>query len=91
MTSRCSVCHRTASNGETLCEYHRKAYLRLREVYDAWRTALEIGWEQYLDLVAANENTGEWSREVIRYLLKEKQGEARAPRSVSPTGSPVPP
>ncbi len=69
MERRCPICNRK-TEGDPLCPYHQRAYLNLRERYDRWREAMEIGWEDYLREVAENPNTGEWAREVAQHLLK---------------------
>ena len=69
---QCPLCNRPITENEALCTYHQKAYLNLREKYDQWKTALGIGWTEYLREVADNPNTGEWVREVAQYLLQKE-------------------
>lgn len=92
MEQQCPICNRRRTENETLCTYHQRAYLNLREKYDQWKAALGIGWDEYLREVADNPNTGEWVREVAHHLLQGKAstGSNQPTSSGSPSGSPAP-
>lgn len=81
MERQCPICNRK-TEGDPLCAYHQRAYLKLRERYDRWKTAMDISWEDYLKEIAGNPNTGGWVREVTLYLLKS-EGVSRFSRSPS--------
>ena len=72
MEQQCPICNRQRTENETLCAYHQRAYLNLREKYDQWKTALGIGWNEYLREIANNPNTGEWVREVARHIIQRE-------------------
>jgi hypothetical protein len=67
---QCPICNRRRAENETLCAYHQRAYINLREKYDQWKTALGISWDEYLREVIDNPNTGEWVREVAQHILQ---------------------
>ena len=52
-----------------------KAYESIVKKYETWKRALKICWKEYLSEVAKNPLTGEWAKEVAKYLIKsgEKQ------------------
>lgn len=67
----CELCGRKTAKGEDLCHYHASALKNLREGYERWSKALEIGWDKYLEQVYDLDNSGLWIREVIEYLKSE--------------------
>jgi len=38
--------------------------------YRMWNRALELSWKEYLSKIAENPLTGEWTKEVANYLLR---------------------
>lgn len=72
MERRCPICNRKTREGDSLCAYHQRAYLNLREKYDHWKAALGLGWSEYLREVVDNPNTGDWVKEVARHLLQKE-------------------
>ena len=70
----CVVCGR-GSGKSKYCRSHQKAYENVVRAYDKWKEALDISWKEYLSQVANNALTGEWTKEVVQYLMKS--GEQR--------------
>jgi hypothetical protein len=68
-TLTCKVCDREAVK-EGFCPLHFKAYGNLVNCYDHWRKALKISWKGYLSQVAENSSTGDWVKEVAKYLIE---------------------
>jgi hypothetical protein len=70
----CKICSREAAeNG--YCELHMKAYESIVKKYEIWKSASKISWKEYLSEVVKNPLTGEWAKEVAKYLINtgEKQ------------------
>jgi flavoprotein len=51
------------------CELREKAHENIVQEYDLWKKALQISWEEYLNEVIKNSNTGTWTKEVAKSLL----------------------
>jgi hypothetical protein len=70
----CKICGKEASE-DNYCELHKKAYENIVKKYELWKRALEISWKEYLSEIVKNPLTGEWAKEVAKYLIKsgEKQ------------------
>ncbi len=64
---KCEICGRDAES--EFCELHMRAHENLRERYEAWRSAMDIGWREYLEEVLKNPYTGLWVKEVAQHLL----------------------
>ncbi len=64
----CPLCGKD-SRQEGFCKLHAQANENLLKKYDRWRTSREISWKEYLSEVAKNPLTGEWARQVARYLI----------------------
>ncbi len=47
-----------------------KAYRNINERYVMWKEALETSWKEYLSEIVKNPLTGEWAREVAKYLIE---------------------
>jgi len=43
------------------------------ESYSLWRKALKISWQEYLSQVAKNSLTGDWVKEVAKYLIENEE------------------
>jgi hypothetical protein len=71
---KCAVCDRR-SGKRKYCRSHKKAYKNVVRGYDKWKEALDISWKDYLSQIADNALTGEWTKEVVQYLMKS--GEQR--------------
>ena len=72
MEDRCPLCWRRRAEGAELCEYHQRAHLNLENALEHWQTGLKIGRREYLRQVSSKDETGEWAKEVARYLLEKK-------------------
>jgi len=68
----CKVCQRKAVT-EKFCMIHLKAYENLVEKYDRWRKALKSSWREYLSEIKRNPLTGEWTKEVVSYLINNEE------------------
>lgn len=68
----CKVCSRKAGEGD-FCQLHLKAYENIVKKYDFWRKALRISWKEYISEIAKNSATGQWVKEVAKYLLNNEE------------------
>ena len=68
----CKLCQREAQKND-FCELHQKAHDNLMESYAIWRKALKTSWQEYLSQVAKNSLTGDWVKEVAKYLLENEE------------------
>ncbi len=70
---KCEVCRREAEADSSLCAFHKRAGESLRSEYKSWSEAYgELTWEEYLDRIIENGETGEWVVEVARMMLLGK-------------------
>lgn len=76
-SDRCLICGK-ASSGE-LCDIHAEARKRLEKHFEVWRARMGIGWEEYLDKVHSNPNTGSAIRDAAAYALKAGAERSRSP------------
>ena len=68
----CKICSRPAKeNG--YCNIHLKTYKSIVEKFEVWKKASLISWEDYLVEISKNSLTGEWAKEVAKYLIEEDQ------------------
>ncbi|MEM1623539.1 MAG: DNA topoisomerase I [Sulfolobales archaeon] len=70
---RCSICGGDSTgeeDGIALCSLHLKAYQNLKKTYDAWRSGVDINFEDYVEAVSKLKSTGRFVKEVIKYLAK---------------------
>lgn len=68
---KCKICGRDAQkNG--FCMMHLKAYQNIIDKFDVWKEAIGTIWSQYLLEIQKNSLTGEWAKEVAKYLIKEE-------------------
>ena len=60
------------------CELHAKARDNIIKTYESWNNALGISWKEYLSKIAKNPLTGNWTKEVAKFLLNDgdKQNDA---------------
>jgi len=65
---RCKTCDRDADERE-FCPVHLQAYANIVEKYAVWRKGLKISWEEYLSEIEKHSLTGEWAKEVAKYLV----------------------
>lgn len=69
---QCKACSRE-SGEKDFCPVHLKAYENIVEKYVIWRKALKISWEAYLSEIEKNSLTGEWAKEVAKYLMSKEE------------------
>jgi hypothetical protein len=50
-----------------------KAYENIAKKYDSWRKGLKISWKEYLSEIKKNSLTGEWAKEVAKYLINNEE------------------
>ncbi len=67
----CKICGRKAVEKD-FCPLHSKAYENIIEKYEFWRKALSISWKEYLCEIEKNSLTGEWAKEVAKYLTNNE-------------------
>jgi len=65
---KCKVCNREMDKVD-FCLFHFKAYQSVTNSYDVWKKALGLSWEEYLNVIEKNSLTGEWAKEVAKYLI----------------------
>jgi len=64
---KCPICGREASGN--LCMYHLAAKSKVDEAYPKWIKAYGgIEWNEYLDNVKRNVQTGQWAKEIAEFL-----------------------
>ncbi len=69
---KCKICNRTTS-GTDFCDFHIKALENVKENFEMWKTALGLSWTDYLNEIRKNSLTGEWAKEVAKYLIKDEE------------------
>jgi hypothetical protein len=67
----CKICRRLIKK-EGYCSLHFKAYQNICEKFEVWNKALEVSWIDYLVNISKNSLTGEWAKEVAKYLIEDK-------------------
>ncbi len=68
--SECRICGREPVDGR-YCRYHRVAFDNLREKYAVWKEAAGVSWDDYLERLRQNPETGRWVLELIEDLMTE--------------------
>lgn len=65
----CSVCLRKA---ETMyCVYHEAALTQAKLGFEKWQMAFpNLTWERYLERILELEETGDWTKEVVKRELE---------------------
>ena len=64
---KCTLCGREAADG--LCRYHSEAKGKVEAAYPLWLRAYgTIGWNDFLDNVKRNPQTGQWAKEIAELL-----------------------
>jgi hypothetical protein len=56
---------------------HLKAYQNIIDKFDVWKKASDTLWMEYLVEIQKNSLTGEWAKEVAKYLIKEENGNVK--------------
>ncbi|MGD0406488.1 MAG: hypothetical protein ABSB10_07570 [Candidatus Bathyarchaeia archaeon] len=73
---KCKICSKDVQeNG--FCMLHLKAYQNIIDKFDVWKKASDTFWSQYLVEIQKNSLTGEWAKEVAKYLIKEENGNVK--------------
>jgi hypothetical protein len=67
----CKICHRKPVK-DGFCPLHLKAYENIVKNYEVWKKAAELSWKEYLSEVEKNSLTGEWAKEVAKYLINNE-------------------
>jgi hypothetical protein len=65
-------CDREAGKRD-FCPLHLKAYENIVKKYALWRKGLKISWEEYLSEIEKNSLTGDWAKEVAKYLISNEE------------------
>jgi hypothetical protein len=73
---KCKICNRDAEK-DGYCKLHLKAYQNLVGKFSSWQKALNVTWKQYLDEIQKNSLTGEWAKEVAKYLIEDENKDVR--------------
>jgi hypothetical protein len=68
ITLKCKVCNRETEKVD-FCAFHFEAYQSVTNGYDVWKKAVGLSWEEYLSVIEKNSLTGEWAKEVAKYLI----------------------
>jgi len=68
---KCKICSRETVK-EGYCQLHWTAYQNLVEKFRVWQKALNVTWKQYLGEIQKNSLTGEWAKEVAKYLIEDE-------------------
>ena len=67
---KCKLCEKQAVTD--LCSHHQSARENLEAAYPRWAKAYGgIGWEEFLDNVKRNVQTGRWAKEVAELLERD--------------------
>jgi len=64
---KCRLCERESLKKE-FCLFHNLAYNELIKGYKSWSEALSINWRKYLSEIEKNSLTGNWAKEVIKFI-----------------------
>jgi hypothetical protein len=66
---KCHICGREAVSD--LCRYHAEAKEKVRAAYPLWVKAYgSIEWNDFLDNVKRNPQTGQWAKEIAELLRR---------------------
>lgn len=69
---KCKICHREAVK-EEYCKPHFRANKNIFDKFDLWKKATNISWDKYLIEIQKNSLTGEWAKDIIKYLIEEER------------------
>jgi hypothetical protein len=73
---KCKICSRESVT-KGYCQLHWRAYENVVEKFSVWVKALNVSWSQYLLEIQKNSLTGEWAKEVIKYLIEEEDEDVK--------------
>jgi hypothetical protein len=66
---KCELCEKETKS--ELCRYHAEAKKQVVGAYRSWREAYgSVGWNEYLERLAENPETGQWAKDVARLMLR---------------------
>jgi hypothetical protein len=68
---KCKICSREAQEND-FCRFHLKANKNLLGKFEVWKMASGISWVQFLVEIQKNSLTGEWAKDVAKYLFEEE-------------------
>ena len=74
-TLKCKVCNRETGKVD-FCAFHSKAYQIITNSFDVWKNAFGLSWEEYLSEIGKNSLTGEWAKEVAKYLIGNEEAKS---------------
>ncbi len=66
---KCKVCSRETQEGE-FCSLHLQAYRNIVEKFEVWKGSSDVSWQTYLFEIQKNSLTGEWAKDVLKYLIE---------------------
>jgi tRNA pseudouridine-54 N-methylase len=66
------ICSREAQE-KNFCDLHYRAYQNIKEKFEVWMKASDVEWGIYLHQLQKNSLTGEWAKEVAKYLIREEE------------------
>jgi hypothetical protein len=69
---KCKLCDRPETE-EGFCDLHFKAYKNVLNNFDSWKAAFNLTWNEYLVKNQKNSLTGEWAKDVSKYLIKDER------------------
>jgi len=73
---KCTICSKDAQE-KGFCMLHLKAYQNIIDKFNVWKKASDTLWMEYLVEIQKNSLTGEWAKEVAKYLIKEENGNVK--------------
>ena len=68
----CKICGGETAVGE-FCSEHMQAYTNIISKFAIWRKGLKISWEEYLSEIEQHSLTGEWAKEVAKYMITNEE------------------
>ncbi len=69
----CLICGRESVENNAFCQFHLKAFKKLKSAYNEWGRRLgKIGFYEYLGYISKISSSGAWIRDVALFLLKHK-------------------
>ena len=73
---KCKICNKDVDDND-LCTLHLRAYNNIIAKFVLWKQASNISWAEYLAELQKNSLTGEWAKEVAKYIIKEGNGNVK--------------
>jgi hypothetical protein len=67
----CKLCGREIEENAYCC-LHLRAYKNIAAKFEVWRKASAISWKEYLIEIQKNSLTGEWAKDVAKYLFEDE-------------------